>query len=89
MTSTAESTPVQVKFDPVIPSEKPKKIDGNVVPHSCDYKHSKFYTDQRASQDSAMKKLIATTVTALLFMITEIVGGVISNSLAVLTDAAH
>jgi Co/Zn/Cd efflux system component len=36
-----------------------------------------------------MKKLIATTVTALLFMITEIVGGTISNSLAVLTDAAH
>ncbi len=43
----------------------------------------------KASQESAMKKLIATTVTALLFMATEIVGGTYSNSLAVITDAAH
>jgi Co/Zn/Cd efflux system component len=43
----------------------------------------------KASQESAMKKLIATTVTALLFMTTEIVGGTYSNALAVITDAAH
>lgn len=36
-----------------------------------------------------MKKLTATTITALMFMTTELVGGTISNSLAVLTDAAH
>ena len=60
-----------------------------IIPHKCDYKHSKFYTDMKASQESAMKKLIATTVTALLFMTTEIVGGTYSNSLAVITDAAH
>lgn len=36
-----------------------------------------------------MKKLTATTITALLFMSTEIYGGLLSNSLAVLADAAH
>ena len=46
MTSTAESTPIKVEFDPVIPSEKSQKTKGNnVIPHSCDYKHSKYYTD--------------------------------------------
>ncbi len=88
MTSTAESSPDQVKFDTVT-SKTATKTHPNVIPHRCDYEHNKFYTDLKASQDSAMKKLIATTVTALLFTLTEIVGGVISNSLAVLTDATH
>lgn len=37
----------------------------------------------------AMRKLILITVFALLFMTIEIIGGALSDSLAILTDAAH
>ena len=37
----------------------------------------------------ARKKLIFASILCLVFMIGEIVGGVLSNSLAIATDAAH
>ena len=36
-----------------------------------------------------MAKLMTISIFAILFMLTELVGGAISNSLAILTDAAH
>jgi len=36
-----------------------------------------------------MKKLIWVTIICIFFMVCEIVGGVISNSLAIMSDAAH
>jgi zinc transporter 2 len=37
----------------------------------------------------ARRKLIIASVLCLLFMVVEIVGGVLANSLAIATDAAH
>ena len=40
-------------------------------------------------QSRARRKLVTATVLCVFFMIAEIVGGVLSNSLAIATDAAH
>lgn len=42
-----------------------------------------------SSDESARRRLIAASVVCLLFMIGEVIGGVLSNSLAIATDAAH
>lgn len=39
--------------------------------------------------DSAMNKLIFVTVVCFIFMICEFIGGIISGSVAIMTDAAH
>lgn len=49
----------------------------------------KIKKDQVSSQTDAMKKLIIATVICILFMTVEVVGGIVSNSLAILSDAAH
>eukprot|EP01007_Sphenomonas_quadrangularis_P003164 NODE_582_length_1336_cov_223.542347_g455_i0.p1 GENE.NODE_582_length_1336_cov_223.542347_g455_i0~~NODE_582_length_1336_cov_223.542347_g455_i0.p1 ORF type:complete len:398 (+),score=112.53 NODE_582_length_1336_cov_223.542347_g455_i0:42-1235(+) len=47
-------------------------------------------TDSKVSDTSAtLRKLIVSTCFCVLFMLAEITGGIISNSLAILTDAAH
>ena len=91
ITTTNASGPLQLstKSQNEVTNKKPSLGDSDILPHRCDFKHSKYDTDQHASQKAAMKKLAATTVTALLFMSTEIYGGILSNSLAVLADAAH
>ena len=43
---------------------------------------------QQKSVDAA-KKLLLVTFISVLFMSVEIVGGILSNSIAILTDAAH
>lgn len=47
---------------------------------------SKLNTDR---SDSANRRLLITTVLCGFFLITELVGGYISNSLSIMTDAAH
>lgn len=42
-----------------------------------------------AIDKKARRKLIIACVLCVIFMITEIVGGILSNSLAIATDAAH
>jgi zinc transporter 2 len=42
-----------------------------------------------ASLESAKRKLLIGTLLCFLFMLTEIVGGLLAHSLAVMTDAAH
>lgn len=46
-------------------------------------------TLSKQSKKSSLKKLIVVSVICLIFMSVEIVGGIISNSLAIMTDAAH
>ena len=43
---------------------------------------------QQKSIDAA-KKLLLVTAISVVFMLVEMVGGVMSNSIAILTDAAH
>ena len=51
--------------------------------------HHKFFLEQLGDNKVAMKKLVIITCICFLFMIGEAVGGYISGSLAILTDAAH
>jgi Co/Zn/Cd efflux system component len=93
MTSTTVGTPDTQKFGAIISDgssqKKYKQVHATLVPHSCDYKTNTFYTSQLGSQNSAIKKLLACTMISFLFMITELIGGSLSNSLAIMTDAAH
>jgi len=45
--------------------------------------------DKKGVDKSARRRLIAASIICLVFMIAEVVGGVLSNSLAIATDAAH
>ncbi|KAI3382990.1 hypothetical protein SNEBB_010648 [Seison nebaliae] len=45
--------------------------------------------DDLMNRNQSFKLLVIVSVVCLLFMITEIIGGIISHSLAILTDAAH
>jgi len=47
------------------------------------------YILKRKMGKAAMKKLMIVTVIGLLFTAIEAIGGVMSQSLAILTDAAH
>ena len=45
---------------------------------------------RRLKKDNlALKKMVLITIICLLFMIVELIGGILSNSLAIITDAAH
>lgn len=57
--------------------------------NECSYTKGKFFRDQIAGQNRAMKKLTCVMFFALGFMTVEIIGGILSNSLSILTDAAH
>lgn len=59
--------------------------------HSPDGEHGNGDEPDHLSQGdkSARKRLIAASIICLSFMIAEIVGGIMSNSLAIATDAAH
>ena len=51
--------------------------------------HSEYYEKKKAAADRAFKKLILVALVSLFFCVTEAVGGYLSGSLAILTDAAH
>ena len=62
----------------------PKDNRGN-----CAMEQSEFLKKQKLQSKNAMTKLLLVTGISLLFMLIEIVGGYISGSLAIITDAAH
>lgn len=56
------------------------------------YSHCHIQATDAESQNvdkSARRRLIAASIICLIFMVGEVVGGVLSNSLAIATDAAH
>ena len=57
--------------------------------HRCALEHSEHYRQMQEKGISAAKKLLLVTGVSFVFMAVEAVGGVWSNSLAILTDAAH
>ena len=52
-------------------------------------KHILYFSNLNDFNFRARRKLILASVLCLVFMICEVVGGVLSNSLAIATDAAH
>jgi len=45
--------------------------------------------EARLANNKAMKKLICVTIMTLVFVAVEITGGIMANSIAILSDAAH
>lgn len=65
----------------------PKKSSGHTA-HSCDGHHDHAAHADLSSEDGRRRVAIACIITAL-FMSVEVLGGLISGSLALLADAAH
>jgi zinc transporter 2 len=45
--------------------------------------------DLSKDKEKALKKLLIVSIICIVFMLTEVIGGVLSGSLAIMTDAAH
>ena len=63
--------------------------DSQVFHNRCALEHSPFYKDKVRAADRAFKKLVLVSVVSLFFCLTEAIGGYLSGSLAIMTDAAH
>ena len=57
--------------------------------HRWGLEYQAYYKEKEQAADRAFKKLVSVSIVSLVFCLTEAFGGYISNSLAVLTDAAH
>ncbi|TFK12469.1 ubiquitin thioesterase OTUB1 [Platysternon megacephalum] len=67
--------------------EESEDAEDNPLYH-C-HSHSMAYESRKIEQCQAKRKLYAASIICLIFMIAEIIGGQMSGSLAVITDAAH
>ncbi|XP_020578903.1 metal tolerance protein 1-like [Phalaenopsis equestris] len=56
---------------------------------ACDFSDSKNSSKDARERSASMKKLLMAVVLCIIFMTVEVIGGIKSNSLAILTDAAH
>ena len=66
------------------------RIDGlRVCPPGCGFSDEKRRAEDAFSRSTAARKLGLATLFCLIFVAVEVVGGLLSNSLAILTDAAH
>ena len=57
--------------------------------HKCAFEHDNKFRKKKEESKRAMKKLFFVALMCFFFMICEIIGGILSGSLAILTDAAH
>lgn len=70
-------------------------MNGSSNPHNTDWQthcHLPTHQDKTsndARQKSANRRLLITTILCAIFMILELVGGYVANSLSIMTDAAH
>lgn len=56
---------------------------------SHDHLHQHHEHHSPSGSDEAMRKMIKISIICFLFLLAEVIGGLIANSLAILTDAAH
>lgn len=75
--------------------DKPEEVNyapltlNSVAPNACALTYSKSFVTKNEHGKRAIKKLVIVTVIGLFFCAVEVIGGIISGSLAILTDAAH
>ena len=60
-----------------------------IEPNLCALENDKIFLKNQEKSFRAMRKLLFVACICLLFMVIEYVGGAISHSLAILTDASH
>lgn len=57
-------------------------------PHSPSHSHNHSHSHSHAHETSKQRLLVVLTITAV-FMVVELIGGILSNSLALIADSAH
>lgn len=76
-----------------LPDDKEEKLitrdDRLYSSHSPHTSASKNFDSHRKTQDVALRKLGYVSVICLIFMVIEIIGGYLANSIAIMSDAAH
>ena len=86
-------TPVNIEISEIVTSQSNGKFlatdVNNQFKNRCALEHSQYFIDQRKSAQRACNKLVLTACVSLVFCGVEAVGGTVSGSLAILTDAAH
>jgi zinc transporter 2 len=65
------------------------KSNHNHYNDSQDPAHQHHEHHSTSESDQAMRKMIKISIICFLFLLAEVIGGLIANSLAILTDAAH
>jgi len=63
--------------------------DEQVPHHRCAIENQWFFVSKNERSRRAIRKLMCVTAVCFMFMMVEIIGGILSGSLAILTDAAH
>jgi len=77
-------------FDIPGTGDKDILINCDSLARDDDTSHCRCHTSKKEGVDKrARRKLVVASVLCLVFMLGEVVGGVLSNSLAIATDAAH
>ncbi|KAL0926308.1 hypothetical protein M5K25_002524 [Dendrobium thyrsiflorum] len=86
--TTPSSQVIEVNIDvtPGMSSVAGNKICGGAA---CDFSDSKNSSKDAKERSASMRKLLMAVVLCIVFMTVEVIGGIKSNSLAILTDAAH
>ena len=59
------------------------------IHRDCVLEHDPKFNEKLKNSKLALKKLAIITVFCFLFMVAEVIGGYLSNSVAIMTDAAH
>ena len=85
--SVVEPTSNSIDFSPkkLVKVEK----DTDKFEHRWGLEHQTYYKNKVNAANRAFKKLILVAMVSMIFCLTEAVGGYLSGSLAILTDAAH
>lgn len=91
--NSSQATPDQQQHQEPAPQAAANSSKGNNKKRIYSHCHIQSGENERPGaahvDSSARRRLIVASVVCLLFMLGEIVGGVMSNSLAIATDAAH
>ena len=72
-----------------IRKQRPLTSEKDIYPHQCALEHSQYFKMKTFQSNRAIRKLILVSIVCFVFCGVETVGGLWSNSLAILTDAAH
>jgi zinc transporter 2 len=69
--------------------KKTNKPKAKKIHYDCILEHDPKFNEKLKNSKMALRKLAIITVICFLFMVAEVVGGYLSKSVAIMTDAAH
>ena len=69
--------------------KKTIKPKAKKIHYDCVLEHDPKFNEKLTNSKMALRKLAIITFVCFLFMVAEVIGGYLSNSVAIMTDAAH